>query len=69
MKKFGETWTDLADKWSRFDIASDADGGLYYCQIVPGADTEADALAGFLPMQMTLAAGCNGFGWTQFVTE
>ena len=64
----GETWTDLADKWSRFDIASDADGGLHYCQIAFGADTEADALA--VSADATdLATGCNGFSWTQFITE
>ena len=64
----GETWTDLADKWSRFDIASDADGGLHYCQIAFGADTEEDALAVSADAN-DLATGCNGFGWTQFITE
>lgn len=64
----GETWTDLADKWSRFDIASDADGGLHYCQIAFGADTEEDAMAVSADAS-DLAAGCNGFGWTQFITE
>ena len=60
----GETWTDLADKWSRFDIASDADGGLYYCQIAYGADAEEDAMAVSADAS-DLAAGCNGFGWSE----
>ena len=59
-----ETWTDLADKWSRFDIASDADGGLYYCQIAYAAETEEDAMAVSADAN-DLAAGCNGFGWSE----
>ena len=64
----GGTWIDLADKWSRFDIFSDADGGLHYCQIAFDADTEEDALAVSADAS-DLAAGCNGFGWSQLLTE
>jgi hypothetical protein len=60
----GETWTDLADKWSRFDIATPADGGMYYCQTAYDAETEDDALAASADAT-DLAAGCNGFSWSE----
>ena len=63
----GESWTDLADKWSRFDIA-ETDDGLFYCQTSYNAETEDDALAATADAT-DLTTGCGGFGWTQFITE
>ena len=59
----GSTWFDLADKWSRFDIA-DSDGSLYYCQSAYDAETEDDALAASADAS-DIGAGCNGFGWSE----
>lgn len=52
------------DLWSKFQWATDADGGLHYCQSVFGAATEDEAISGETADVNDLVAGCGGFPWT-----
>ena len=50
--------------WSKYNWTTDDDDDLFYCQIAYDAATEADALAVTDADGSDLAAGCNGFSWT-----
>ena len=52
------------DLWSKYNWATDDAGDLFYCQIAYAEATEADALAVTDADGSDLAAGCNGFSWT-----
>jgi hypothetical protein len=52
------------DKWSRFDYLFDT-LKLYICQIVYDKDTMQEAIDSTAANRADLAAGCNGFGWTE----
>ena len=51
--------------WSKYDWTWDADGELYYCQSTYNAETEELALEADRADAEDLAAGCNGFSWSQ----
>lgn len=52
-------------KFSRFDWAFDAAGGLYYCQTRFDAETEVEARAATAADSTDLAKGCAGFAWSK----
>ena len=54
------------DLWSRFEW-TEAEGGVYYCQVAFAEETEADALAAGPADETDLDAGCAGFSWTQLL--
>lgn len=53
-----------AGKWSRFDYLIDS-SKIYFCQIVYDKETEQEAVDAAGAHRNDLAAGCNGFGWTE----
>jgi len=53
-----------AGKWSRFDYLFDA-LKVYVCQIVYDKNTMQEAIDSDTADRADLAAGCNGFGWTE----
>jgi hypothetical protein len=56
--------------WSRFDAATDEDGGWFYCQTVYDAASEDDALnATPADDADPETSGCGGFSWSHLVPK
>ena len=53
-----------AEKWSRFDYLIDS-SKTYFCQTVYDKNTMQKAIDSTAANRADLAAGCNGFGWTE----